>query len=379
MANTVGKSKQGSVTEKILLSPFQKMIHATKESDHPVQFDLPRKIVAVAMILAVFTSVSQAFSTKNPGKPAIDNLLDVELNGVKQKLLMQTNDLANPILLWLHGGPGTSEMLINHHCMNTLFDHFTVIHWDQRGTAMSYHDDSKATDISFDKILDDAVQLTVLLKKTYGKEKIFLIGHSFGSILGMNLIDRYPQHYFAFVGVGQVIDERKSREIVRRWLIGKLKAAHDTVELEKLLRSGEISRAIVRKYHGIFFGDKTMWDVVRESPYFSEAYGKQYERSTHFVQNAMGVDTTKFGTPIFAGIRKVDVPVFFFEGRHDRVPACAPEVVVEYLPYLQAPHKEIVWFEESGHHPNIEEPDKFQRMLIEKVWKENRQKQAIGR
>jgi len=340
----------------------------------PQKFIRPEPLtrIAAALIIATCASVTFTLSAEAPGKPAIDRMIDVDLNGVKQKLLIQTNDLANPILLWLHGGPGTSEMLINHHCLNLLFDHFTIIHWDQRGTAMSYHDDLKTTDITFEKILADAVRLTELLKKTYGRKKIFLIGHSFGSILGMNLIYRHPEHYHAFVGVGQVIDERKSREIVRRWLIGKLEAAHDTVELKKVLDSGEISRAIVRKYRGIFFKEKTMWDVVRESPYFSESYGQQYERSTHFVQRAMGVDTTKFGAPIFTAILKVDVPVYFFEGRHDRIPACAPEVVVEYLARLQAPHKEIVWFEESGHHPNIEEPDKFQRMLIEKVWKENR-------
>lgn len=325
----------------------------------------------MASILAALVYGSQALAAGASARPAVDRLIDVELNGVKQKLLIQTNDLANPILLWLHGGPGTSEMLINHHCMNKVFDHFTVVHWDQRGTAMSYHDDLTFSDITFEKILGDAVRLTELLKKTYGRERIFLVGHSFGSILGMNLIDRWPQHYFAFVGVGQVIDERRSREIVHAWLIEKLKADHDEVGLRDLPDAGKITRTMVRRYHGIFLKDKTMWDVIQESPYFSEAYGKQYERSTRFVQDAMGFDTTRFGRPIFTSIRTVEVPVYFFEGRHDRVPACAPEVVVEYLPHLQAPHKEIVWFEESGHHPNIEEPDRFQRMLIDKVWKEN--------
>lgn len=325
----------------------------------------------MASIVALLAFGAHAVGAGSPSKPAVDRLIDVELNGVKQKLLVQTNDLANPILLWLHGGPGTSEMLINHHCMRRMFDYFTVVHWDQRGTAMSYHDGLEASDITFEKILDDAVRLTKLLKKTYGKKKIFLIGHSFGSILGMNLIDRWPQHYHAFVGVGQVIDERKSREIVHGWLVEKLKADHDEAGLRTLPDPGRITRGLVRKHHGIFFKGTTMWDVVQQSPYYSEAYGARYERSTQFVQGAMGFDTTRFGRPIFTSIRRVQVPVYFFEGRHDRVPACAPEVVVEYLPHLQAPHKEIVWFEESGHHPNIEEPDRFQRMLIEKVWKES--------
>lgn len=330
---------------------------------------LPGGLSSILALTAPVPALSANVSAQS--SPAIDRFRDVELNGVRQKLLIQTNNLANPILLWLHGGPGTSEMLINHHCMNKLFDHFTVVHWDQRGTAMSFHEDLKASDITFGKILDDAVQLTEWLKNTYHQEKILLVGHSFGSILGMNLIDRFPNYYLAFVGVGQVIDEPKSRKIVREWLVEKLKTEHDAAGLRNLPPANKISRSLVRKYHGVFFSDKTMWDVVQASPHFSEVYGQQYERSTQFVQGAMGFDTTRFGKPIFTRIRKVQVPVYFFEGRHDRVPACAPEVVVDYLPRLEAPVKEIVWFEASGHHPNIEEPEKFQKMLIEKVWKKH--------
>ena len=304
-------------------------------------------------------------------RAAIEQYVDVELNGLKQKLLIQTNDLKNPILLWLHGGPGISEMLINHHCMNRLYYHFTIVHWDQRGTAMSYRDDLKAADITFTKTLDDALLLTKWLKRTYGQEKVFIIGHSFGSVLGMNLIKDHPEHYRAFIGMGQVIDDAKSQAIVRKWLAHKLKDDHDMIALKKLIKSGNIPKELVRKYQGIFYGSKSMMEVVRESPLYRDGYEELHGKSMHFVFKAMGPNPHMMGTPIFQGIRKVEVPIYFFEGRHDRIFACAPEAVVEYLPFLKAPHKEIVWFEKSAHHPNIDEPEKFQRMLIEKVWQEN--------
>ena len=107
--------------------------------------------------------------------------------------------ITNPVLLWLHGGPGTSEMFINHYCMTKVIDYFTVVHWDQRGTALSNNETITATDISFEKIFDDAVMLTDILKKTFHQDKIFLLGHSFGSVLGIHLIENvitsYSIHY----------------------------------------------------------------------------------------------------------------------------------------------------------------------------------------
>lgn len=303
--------------------------------------------------------------------PVIDKLMDVELNGLKQKILIQSNDLNNPILLWLHGGPGTSEMFINHHCMNKLYDDFTVVHWDQRGAALSYHENLKAGDISADKILDDAAQLTEKLRQDYLQDKIFIIGHSFGSVLGIHLIEKYPDRYYAYVGVGQVIDDDKSRDITYDWFVDKLKEENDSVELAKMIESHSVSRDLINKYRGIYYKGKSLFDVIKESPYYYEGYLDEYSKSMRFVRESMDQNPSTRMKNIFNDIRKLRVPVYFFEGRHDRIAACAPELVVEYCKHLEAPKKEIIWFEESAHHPNLDEPDKFQRILIDKVLKEN--------
>lgn len=305
---------------------------------------------------------------------AIDTLIDIELNGLQQKVLIQSNDISNPIVLWLHGGPGTSEMLINHHCMDSLTNFYTVVHWDQRGTSLSYDVSMHYSDVSFDKIIDDAFQLTSILKDKYHQEKIFLIGHSFGSILGIHMIEKHPENYYAYVGIGQVIHEKKSREITYEWLVNKLREDGDTIEMARIRDGHKLPRHLINRYKGIYYKDITLFDVIRTSPYYYEGYLDTYLESMKFVRESMSKGPATYEKDIYHDITKFQVPIYFFEGRHDRIAACAPELVVEYLGKISAPKKEIIWFEESAHHPNIDEPSKFQQVMIDKILVEHNAK-----
>lgn len=301
----------------------------------------------------------------------IDSLYDVHLNGCRQKILVQSNNLKNPVILWLHGGPGTSEMFINHYCMNKVIDYFTVVHWDQRGTALSNNETIQSTEISLEKIFDDAVRMTELLKEKYQQNKIFLLGHSFGSVLGIRLVEKYPENYYAYVGVGQVIDENRSREITYKWLLNKLEESKDTAAIKRISEKHLIPRDLIDKYKGIYYGDKSLFDVIKSSPYYYDGYLDHYTKSMNYVRESMSKNPPE-GKYVFKdSVLQLNLPVYFFEGRHDRIAACAPELVVDFCTKLQAPKKEIIWFEESAHHPNIDEPDKFQDVLISKVLKDN--------
>jgi pimeloyl-ACP methyl ester carboxylesterase len=328
----------------------------------------------ISLLYTIILFCSSSAKADDSYNPKIDTLMDIELNGLKQKILIQSNNKNNPILLWLHGGPGTSEMFINHHCMNKLIDFYTVVHWDQRGTALSYNDSLTATEITHDKILDDAIRLTELLIEIYHQDKIFIIGHSFGSILGIHLILKYPDSYYAYIGMGQLIDDDISREITYNWFVNKLKDENDSIELAEVIETHRIPRDLIDKYRGIYYKGRSLFDIIKDSPYYYDGYFDTYLKSMNFIRESLSKDTTSNFKNIFNEVRELQVPVYFFEGRHDRIAACAPELVIEYCKNLTAPKKEIIWFEESAHHPNLDEPDKFQKVLIDKVLKDNYKK-----
>ncbi|MBN2206737.1 MAG: alpha/beta hydrolase [Candidatus Aminicenantes bacterium] len=338
---------------------------------------LMKSLLIVALALS---SVLLGAEADRPGSvPDTDMLLDVDLNGVRQKILIESTNLRRPILLWLHGGPGASEMFISHYCLKGLLPYFTIVHWDQRGTALSYDERMSAADVSFDKILDDAVRLTEFLRSIYRQDKIFLLGHSFGSVLGIHLADRHPEYYAAYIGMGQVVDDGRSRGITYDWLKTEIAKRNGAEGLARLTDPDNIPRELIEKYRGIYFKGKTLFDVIKESPRYYPGYLDLYRTSMNFVRDALAKSQSVSEKNIFRDIRKLDVPVYFFEGRHDRVAACAPELVVEYCGLLEAPRKEIVWFEESAHHPNIDEPERFQRAIIDKIYKEKAGRGALRR
>lgn len=340
---------------------------AVSHNQNRVQQNIKQSMKTLDILIIFFLLTKIGYSQT----PKIDTLFDVKINGLEQKVMVQSNNLNNPILLWLHGGPGTSEMFLNHYCLNKAYDSFTIVHWDQRGAGLSFNDSLNESDVSFDKILYDANQLTEILKTRYNQTKIFIIGHSFGSILGIHLAEKYPDNYYAFIGVGQVIDDKKSQEITLNWFIDKLKQENDTIELSKVVKDKRISRELINRFNGIYVGEKNMMDVIKESDYYYDGYLDTYLKSMRFSRECIGKNPSTYEKNILTEIQNIEVPIYFFEGRHDRIAACAPELVVEYCKILRAPSKEIVWFENSAHHPNIDEPYKFQQELIDKVLKEN--------
>jgi proline iminopeptidase len=298
-----------------------------------------------------------------PPQP-IEDFFDITLGGVSQKVLVQGNDLSRPILLWLHGGPGASAMLLAHAYTRRLRDRFIVVNWDQRGTAFSYHDGMSPDLISEENIVRDTIELTEELRRRYSKPKVFLLGHSFGTVVGLRAVQHRPDLFYAYVGMGQVIDFERSKAIASKWLERKLLEAHADEDLA-LFRADGVSADLLRKY-GAYYHKPVDWKAIMEaSPHFVDTFPERYMRGREFSGKHMKSDGSL--PSVRAYLNRLEVPAFFFVGRHDHVMACAPELVVEYLKRLRAPKKKLVWFEGSAHHPNLEEPERFQDALIKEV------------
>ncbi len=153
----------------------------------------------------------------------INESMLVNINGTKQWINIYGQDKDNPVLLYLHGGPGSATSQIDYAFTRKWSDVYTVVTWDQRGCGKSY-DTSKTDAITSDIMMQDGREMTEYLLDYMGKDKITLLGHSWGSMYGANLALKYPDYYDAFIGAGQFIDDKENEQRLydeaRKWSEG---------------------------------------------------------------------------------------------------------------------------------------------------------------
>jgi pimeloyl-ACP methyl ester carboxylesterase len=145
----------------------------------------------------------------------VEELLPIQINDITQWISIRGRDRRNPILLFLHGGPGSPTMPAAYTFQSPWEDYFTVVQWDQRGAGKTYaSNDPKAlsSTITVEKMTSDAEEIVRYLQKRYDKKKIFLLGHSWGTVLGVALVQRHPEWFYAYVGVGQMVNGRRNEE-----------------------------------------------------------------------------------------------------------------------------------------------------------------------
>lgn len=338
---------------------------------------MKRKILfLITMIISIsFIGCTSVHKDETNNKRSIEEFSSLDLNGCSQKLLIQSDDIDNnPVLLYLHGGPGSSLMMYSYLYSGKLKQNYIFVNWDMRGAGLSYSDNIDPETVSEGQIAKDAVTLIHYLMDRFHKKKIYLLGHSFGSVLGMYLVDNYPDLFYAYIGVGQVINYKESVPIVYNWLHDTLVENGDTESLERIEKDHFPYIDLVVKYGGHHNLSLDLNSIIKNSPYYTDGYLDILSKGKSFSVTALSKNPKTFEYPP-SEIKETTVPLYFFEGKNDHVIACAPELVVKYCNTVTAPKKEIIWFENSAHLINVEEPEKFQEELV-KILHEN-SKEAI--
>lgn len=337
---------------------------------------MPRKFAALLLGLLVL-GPAYLFSgeTRGSGKGTpVFSKEKILLGGATQTVLIRGRNRKNPVLLFLHGGPGYSEMPYAPLFQAPLEKHFTVVQWDQRGTGQSYAKDIPKDSMTLDQIVADACELAEVLKKRFGQKKIYLIGHSWGTIVGMNAAARHPELFYAYVGMGQVTDVERSEKASFEFTVRQARQTQNEAALRELSQIGEppyynfsIKNLNVQRKWLLAFGgsfrepssDQKCSRAYLSSPESKSMDPALLEESIRFSMETLAPDILKVN--FFRQIPELKVPVYFLLGRSDYTTSSV--LAEEYFRQLSAPRKELVWFERSGHHPHFEEPERFAEVL----------------
>jgi len=337
---------------------------------------LPR--ISFMLLVLFYLTTTLAFPGEAKNQKGIDALEEISLGGVKQWILMRGEDVTNPILLFLHGGPGFCEMPHTHIDSARLEKHFVVVNWDQRGAGKSYDPNIPKETMKREQFLSDTHELILLLRKRLSKDKIFLIGHSWGSVLGLYTAYRHPEYLHAYIGMGQLVNGKEGEMISYQYTVSKAKEAGDEKALKILEGIGHppykggfqslfTQRMLLARYGGsmrnLSFADFDKFR--RSSPYYTKTDNANFMKA--FMQTISLMLGEVMEVNFFTDVPELQIPVYFFTGRCDyQVPF---ELLERYFAVLKAPHKEIVWFENSCHMPNLSNPELYQDRLINLVLK----------
>lgn len=355
-----------------------------------------RKIRALAMIVVVFAAVAPSCvlgatthcrgarsvigSVEAVVPAGIDVQEAVEIGGIKQWISIRGNDPRNPILLFLHGGPGAPMSGESWTFQRPWEDFFTVVQWDQRGSGKTFSLDGRKIDRSMTirTMANDAEDLIRWLRRTYGKRKIFLLGHSWGSILGVMVAQDHPNWLYAYVGVGQVVNMRRNEAVGYQLTLNEARRLHNSVAVRVLQAIApypsvdgsipesktEIERKWDVAFGGMLYGHSKDDEAQRWSlsPYYSKydvASAELGEKST------VEVLWPQLASVDFDSVIHFKCPVIIFAGAEDRTtPASLAE---EYYERIQAPEKRLIVIDGAAHYVFMERPGKFLVDLVRYV------------
>ncbi len=326
-------------------------------------------------------SYTEAIVSEN----GIASLEPVVLGGVEQWILIRGYDVPNPVLVFLHGGPGSPAMPYARFSFGGLERHFTVVTWDQRGCGKSYYAGLSAASITFDRMLSDTHELIQMMRARFGVQKVYLMGLSWGSTLGTLTARDHPELLHAYIGVGQAVDVERSVpvahaaamaraiELGRDDAIAALSAIQvDPVDWDQV---GELGDWLEELGLGDIHDSSLIPGFVAEAGPLTEytAANEASEGAWRALYNSSPLlrDQTWFRTmDMVSQVPRLEVPVYFFAGRYDYK---TPGVLVEeYLNALDAPAgKRMFWFENSAHVPFIEERSAFHSVMINTILAES--------
>lgn len=341
-------------------------------------------ITIIGAVISHFVTYTPAFTGKEGQKlpESIAEFRHIKLGGYPQAILIRGKNTDNPVLLFLHAGPGMSESGMFRNMNAILEDYYTVVYLDQRGGGKSYSPFMDYKTINTEQLTQDIHELTLYLKDRFGKKKIVLMGHSFGAGFGALAAARYPDDYSALIGLGQPVNPIENDALSYRYVLEKARAEGNLQAVSELERvdgywlasdpqtffSGMmvLKNKWIPYYGGQIYGEKGILPYIVKNSICSEFTVFDY---VPYLLGMLKSGPASWDIMITTDLRKqaaeFHCPFIIMQGRKDF--NVFPTLVEEFFGMVKAPAKQIYWFEKSAHFPHFEEKELFQKIMIKEV------------
>jgi pimeloyl-ACP methyl ester carboxylesterase len=308
----------------------------------------------------------------------IDEAKFVDIGGLRQWIQIRGEDKDNPVILFVHGGPALSMIPFTYRSMRSWEKYFTVVHWDQRGAGRTYllNGGADATASGMQQIIDDGVRVSEFVRGRLHKDKIILVGESWGSAIAMEVARERPDLFYAYVGTGQLINMQRADGLTYQLLLARVRSEYDKSAIQRLTAIGAppyadpLRRSIEQRIlaeHPAKSERAGMFDGMGGD--FMSAPGYSLRESYQLIAGATQhraklVEENQNYSAAGRGMR-FEVPVFFFQGSED---IQAPmQLVEEYLRDVTAPAKDLIEFPDGGHNSYFFYSDRFLSELRARV------------
>ncbi|MBE0643934.1 MAG: alpha/beta hydrolase [Bacteroidetes bacterium] len=336
-------------------------------------------LIGTLLLLSPGTPAPFTDENGNSLPASISEKTFIDVNGVKQGMFIKSRDSTHPVLLYLHGG--LPEYYLTRQYPTGLEDLFTVVWWEQRGSGMSYSSDIPPESMTREQMIADVLRVTDYLRQRFGQDKIYLMGHSGGTFIGIQVAAQAPEKYAAYIGVAQMSRQLKSEMLAYDYMLRQFRENGNqdmvrTLEAAPVTMTGGTSKTYLavrdEAMHSLGIGTtRDMHSVIKgiflPSLTFRE-YTLREKINLWRGKSHSGVSSlwnTMLHTDLTQEVPELSLPVYFFHGIYDYTVSYTE--AKSYFEKLRAPRKKFYTFEQSAHSPLFEEPEKARKILREEV------------
>ncbi|MCL2055219.1 MAG: alpha/beta hydrolase [Oscillospiraceae bacterium] len=345
-------------------------------------------LIIFCAILLCLLFIIIYFLIKSPGKIApflddngvvIENSISekifVEINGIRQGMFIRGEDKNNPILLFIHGGPGMPEYFLADKYQTGLEKYFTVCYPEQRGAGLSYNSDISGEDLTVSQLVSDTIEVANYLCERFGQGKVYLMGHSWGSLIGIQAAASSPKLFHAYIGMSQLAEQTKSETIAYHYMKEKYSESGNKRKIREFEKHDISNKAGMMNYFTSALRDNSMHElgigtmrqmrsvvigvffpVMNCRAYtFSEKINIWVAKS--FLSRATNLQQELLDADLMNTYTDFEIPIYFIAGKHDYTTNYGLQK--EYFNQINAPLKGFYTFENSAHSPLFEEPRHF--------------------